>query len=66
MQSLSEKDLKESFGVKVKLPVALINYRAIEVSVTGVEAEIKNEIFTARREKLFKIRGQLKRILSEL
>ena len=66
MKALTESELKESFGVRVKLPVELINYRAIEVSVRGIEVEIKNEISGNRREKLLKIRSQLKRILNEL
>lgn len=66
MTALTETDLKETFGVRVKAEPALINYRAIEVSIQGIEQEIKKEVFLHRRERLFKIRSDLKRILNEL
>lgn len=66
MRTITENDLKETFGVRVKLPIGLINFRAYEESVNGIEEEIKNETMVGRKERLFKIRSQLKRILREL
>lgn len=63
---LTEKDLKESFGVKVRIECDFINYRAYEESIKGIEREIKTEIFSGRRERLFKIRREMKKILKEL
>lgn len=66
MQALTEKELKESFGIRVKLPVGLINYRAYEESVKGIEAEIKEQTSPTKRARLFKIRSQMKKVLNEL
>lgn len=63
---MTETELKETFAVRVKLPVGLINYRHYEESIKGIEAEIKKETFTGRRERLFKIRSHMKKILNEL
>lgn len=59
-------EIKERFGVMVEAPLILINYRAMEESVKGIEQEIKKEAFLHRRERLLKIRSDLKRILNEL
>lgn len=66
MSRLTETDIKETFGIRVKLPVGLINYRAYEESVKGIEKAIKEELFPANRDKLVKIRGQMKRVLNDL
>ena len=66
MIAMTEKELKQTYGERVKLPIAFINYRAIEVSVQGIEKMIKQEEFTFQRERLLKIRSQLKTILNDL
>ena len=66
MKVMTETELKSSFGVKVKLPVGFINYRAYEESAKGIEEEIKTEHSYTRRQKLFKIRKQIQHILSEV
>lgn len=66
VMTLTETDLKETFGVMVKAPLCLINYRAYEVSVEGIEREIEAETLAHRRKKLLKIRSQMKKILNEL
>lgn len=66
MSALTETDLKETFGVRVKHPIGFINYRAYEVCIQGIERQIKVEVFPHNREKLFKIRRQIKQILREL
>lgn len=61
-----KKQVKVPFGEQVHLPVAFINYRAIEESLKGIESEIFQETSYARRQKLYKIRKQIKKILTEL
>lgn len=66
MEVMTESELETPFAVMVNLPVVFINYRDIEVSISGIEAEVREETSVARKERLLKIRGQLKRILNEL
>ena len=53
------------FGVMVSLPVGLINYRALEEASKGIEAEIETETSYDRREKLSRIKKDIKKILRE-
>lgn len=64
--TLTEKELKETFGVRVKLPVEFINYRAYEESIKGIELLIKDEVFPHNKARLLKIRSQMKKILNDL
>jgi hypothetical protein len=64
--TLTENDLKETFGTRVKLPVTFINYQAYERSIKGINKEIKLEQFSERRKMLFKIRSQMMKVLNEL
>lgn len=61
-----KKPILPPFGVKVKLPVEFINYRAYEETRNGIAAEIEKESSYARRQKLFKIRKQITKILEDL
>lgn len=63
---LTETELKETFGIRVKLPVGLIDYRAYEESVKGIERAIESEIFPHNKERLKKIRSQMKKVLNDL
>ena len=63
---LTEKELKETFGIRVKLSVEFINYRAYEESIKGIEQHIKDELFPQNKTKLLKIRSQMKKILNDL
>jgi hypothetical protein len=66
MMVMTEKELKQTFGVRVKHPLGMINYRAIEVSIQGIEREIEKESIIGRRNQLLKIRKSMKLILNEL
>lgn len=67
---IKEKDLevvKEAFGIKVDIECdGFINYRAYEQSLEGIEKQIREEIFTHKRDQLLKIRKDMRKILNEL
>ena len=66
VMTLKEKDLKQRLAIKVQHPLGLINYRALEETIKGIEVEIEREITNGRRELLFKIRRDVRKILNEL
>lgn len=66
MVALTEKEITEPLAVRVSLPVSDLNYRVLEESLNGINKEIKEQVFDYKKKHLFRIREDIKKILSVL
>lgn len=56
---MTETDLQQRFGVKVKAPYKPFDIDAIEDCLLGIKREIEDEPFAERRAQLRKVRNDL-------